>query len=56
LKNSYKKRKASEENELPKKALSCHYQKREQKVYRNTEPDFSFKIGDIVLFTGDRRK
>jgi len=29
--------------------------KRDQKVYINPEPDFIFKAGDIVLFTGDKK-
>src|SRR4030043_2177233 len=29
--------------------------KRDQKVHINPEPDFIFKAGDIVLFTGDKK-
>jgi K+/H+ antiporter YhaU regulatory subunit KhtT len=30
--------------------------RRGPKVHTNPEPDFKFKEGDIVLFTGDREK
>jgi K+/H+ antiporter YhaU regulatory subunit KhtT len=28
--------------------------RREKEVYTNPEPDFKFKQGDFILFTGDR--